>query len=576
MKAERAELRAQLLDAGEELAAQLLDYHDRERKPVWWAYFDRIEMTAEELVEDPEAIGGLTPVGEPVRVDRSWAFTLSFPPQEHKIGEGQQTVDRATLKSPGAITGVEREARRLTLKRGRSFEDVDLPEAIVPKSAYNTPEQEAALMRLGRSLLAGDRRYPALESILRREPFPAPVQTSDLERMQELVLGLDGRHLVIQGPPGSGKTWTSGRLIAHLLANGKTVGVASTSHKAIHNLLDAVVEAAGELGIAFDGRKKASHGNPESYYDAPEIEDVEDNDECIGAELAAGTAWLFSRENQEVDYLFVDEAGQVSLADALAMGTAARNVVLVGDPQQLDQVIQGTHPSGSGASVLRHLLGDDATVPPDRGLFLERTYRLHPDICGYISEEFYEGRLEPAEVARGRTTPLGTGLRYLAVEHEGHRQESRGGGGGRARRGRAAARGRDRGRDRRLALQRAGERAPGGAARHPRRHRGQVPGAGGGRRPLLDGELERRGRPARARVPALAQPAERGDLAGALPRLPRLLAAAARGQLHARSRRCGSRTRSAASSSSPSRPRPEGLAWQGRMWHKSPWCPRFA
>jgi predicted RecB family nuclease len=424
VKEERAALRARLLDAGEELAAQLLDYHDRERKPVWWAYFDRIELTPEELVEDPEAIGGLTRVGEPVRVDRSWAYTLSFPPQEHKIGERQQTVDRATLKSPGAITSVEREERRLTLKRGRSFDDVDLPEAIVPKSAYSTPEQEEALMRLGRSLLAGDRRHRALETILRREPFDRPVQTSDLDEMKELVTSLDDRHLVIQGPPGSGKTWTSGRLIAHLLANGKTVGVASTSHKAIHNLLDAVVEAAGELGIAFDGRKKASAGNPESYYDVPGIADVEHADECVGAELAAGTAWLFARENQAVDYLFIDEAGQVSLADALAMGTAARNVVLVGDPQQLDQVIQGTHPSGSGASVLRHLLGDDATVPPDRGLFLERTYRLHPDVCDYISEEFYEGRLEPAEVARRRTTPLGTGLRYLPVEHEGHRQDS--------------------------------------------------------------------------------------------------------------------------------------------------------
>ncbi len=424
VKEVRAELRTQLLDAGEELAAQLLDYHDRERKPVWWAYFDRIEMTPEELLEDPEAIAGLTVAGEPTRVDRSWAYTLSFPPQEHKIREGQQTVDRATLKSPGAITDVDRDERRLTLKRGRSFDDVDLPESILPKSAFNTPEQEEALMRLGRSLLAGDRRYPAAESILRREPFDRSVQTSDLDEMKELVLSLNERHLVIQGPPGSGKTWTSGRLIAHLIANGKSVGVASTSHKAIHNLLDAVVEAAAELGIAFDGRKKASAGNPESYYGRDAVKDVEHADECVGADLAAGTSWLFARENQQVDYLFVDEAGQVSLADALAMGTAARNVVLVGDPQQLDQVIQGTHPAGSGASVLRHLLGGDATVPPDRGLFLERTYRLHPDVCGYISEEFYEGRLEPAPVAAGRTTPLGTGLRYLAVEHEGHRQES--------------------------------------------------------------------------------------------------------------------------------------------------------
>ena len=103
------------------------------------------------------------------------------------------------------------------------------------------------------------------------------------------------------------------------------------------------------------------------------------------------------------------------------MGTCARNVVLVGDPQQLDQVIQGTHPSGSGASVLKHLLGDAATIPADRGLFLKRTFRLHPDVCAYISEEFYEGRLEPADVARERTTPLGTGLRYVAVEHEGNR-----------------------------------------------------------------------------------------------------------------------------------------------------------
>ena len=102
-----------------------------------------------------------------------------------------------------------------------------------------------------------------------------------------------------------------------------------------------------------------------------------------------------SEHDGTLDYLFIDEAGQVSLADALAMGTAARNLVLVGDPQQLDQVIQGTHPDGSDASVLKHLIGDEQTIPPDRGLFLERTFRLHPDVCGYISEEFYEGRLRP-------------------------------------------------------------------------------------------------------------------------------------------------------------------------------------
>jgi predicted RecB family nuclease len=421
---EREALRQELIGAGEELAAELLHYHERERKPVWWAFFDRVEMTAEELVYDAESIGRLEPTGETWKEKRSLAHVFTFPPQEHKLGQGQDVVDPATREGAGEILEVDRDERRLVLKRGPKLEDVPLPEALVPSGPYFTRDQEDALERFGRSLLAGDRRYPALESILRREPFARPVQTTDLEEMKALVAGLDGRHLVIQGPPGSGKTWTSGRLIAQLLAQGKKVGVASTSHKAIHNLVDAVVEAAGELGLVFDGRKKASSGNPESFYAKAPIEDVTDADAVPGADLAAGTAWLFSRAGQEVDYLFVDEAGQVSLADALAMGTAARNVVLVGDPQQLDQVLQGTHPAGSGASVLRHLLGEHATVPPDRGLFLERTFRLHPDVCGYVSEEFYEGRLEPAAVAAERTTPLGTGLRFVPVPHEGRKTES--------------------------------------------------------------------------------------------------------------------------------------------------------
>ena len=348
--------------------------------------------------------------------------------------------------------------------------------------------------------------------MLDRRPFERPIQTTDLDEMKALVRSLDGRHLVIQGPPGSGKTWTSGRLIADLIARGQTVGVASTSHKAIHNLLDAVEAGAAELGLEFRGLKKASGGNPESFYASAHVASVTSSGECVDCELAAGTAWLFSNEQHDgtLDYLFVDEAGQVSLADALAMGTAARNLVLVGDPLQLDQVLQGTHPSGSDASVLKHLLGEHATVPADRGLFLERTFRLHPDICSYISEEFYEGRLEPAEVARERTTPLGTGLRYLPVAHEGRRQES-----GeevavvraeveRLVGGRGAC-WRDHGR---RGLQRPGERLEGGAPRGgARRHGGQVPGPGGDRRPLLARELERRGRAARARVPPLAQPA---------------------------------------------------------------------
>ena len=118
VKVERAALRAQLLDAGEELAAQLLDYHDRERKPIWWAFFDRIEMTPAELVEDAESIGRTELVSGPEPVKKSQAYVLSYPAQEHKIRHGQNVIDPATRDSAGEVTEVDREQRRLVLKRG--------------------------------------------------------------------------------------------------------------------------------------------------------------------------------------------------------------------------------------------------------------------------------------------------------------------------------------------------------------------------------------------------------------------------------------------------------------------------
>jgi uncharacterized protein len=419
---ERAALREKLLLAGEDSVAHLLDYHDRERKPVWWAFFDRLESTPEELLEDADSISLLEPVGEPAEDKRSRLHELRYPPQEHKLDVGHMPFDPATRASAGEIVALDRETRTLVLRRGPKLVDVALPVALLPGEPFRTDAQEDAIERIGRSLLAGDHRYPAVESVLRREPFARDVQTSDLDEMAELVLSLDGRHLVIQGPPGSGKTWVSGRLIARLLARGKRVGVASMSHKAIHKLLDEV-EAAG---IDVAGVKKMTTGNPESVYTSEHMTSADNRSACAAAQLSGGTAWLYAHDELEkkLDFLFVDEAGQVSLADALAMGTSARNLVLVGDPQQLAQVIQGPHPNETGVSVLQHLLGEHATIPPDRGLFLERTYRLHPDVCSYISEEFYEGRLAPDPGCALRTTPLGTGLRFLPVEHTGNRQES--------------------------------------------------------------------------------------------------------------------------------------------------------
>ena len=251
-------------------------------------------------------------------------YTFTYPAQEQKLGK--DPIDQATLRDAGELFSHDRDARELELKRGPKLDDVPLPRGAAPGRPVQH-EGAGGRARADRRARCSrdDGRYPAIESVLRREPFDRDVQTNDLEEMTELLLSLDGRHLVIQGPPGSGKTCTSGRLIARLIAAGKTVGVASTSHRAIHKLLEEVVEAAAELGIAFRGLKKASDSQ-ESRYPGDGIENVFDNDDCHDCELLGGTAWLFAdgQHDGQLDYLFIDEAGQVSLADALAMGTSAR------------------------------------------------------------------------------------------------------------------------------------------------------------------------------------------------------------------------------------------------------------
>jgi uncharacterized protein len=171
--------------------------------------------------------------------------------------------------------------------------------------------------------------------------------------------------------------------------------------------------------------KKASGDNPESVYESRHVRSTTSNAEIVSEapQLVAGTAWLFARPELDgtLDHLVIDEAGQCSLADAIAVGTSARNLVLLGDPLQLAQVSQGTHPAGTGSSVLEHLLDGFPTIPEDRGVFLEESWRMHPDVCEFVSGLVYAGRLESQESAAARSTSLGTGIRFLPVDHEGNR-----------------------------------------------------------------------------------------------------------------------------------------------------------
>ena len=455
------------------LLGHLLSYHRREDKPAWLELFDRFELSEEELTHaDTEALGGLEPIGDPVQIggrSRSATQRMSFPSQEHKLSEGEfldpATVERdAETEAPNPfspneweILELDDDRGELTLKVTPSLKNAELPRALIPGRPIPTPAQREALQDLAGHVidegLDGARACKAARAILTRQlPRSSAVAAGgnlqdgphDLARTIEIARGLDGSYLFVQGPPGSGKTYTGAQLVLDLLAAGKRVGIAAPSHKAIHNLLHEIELWADRRGQRVEGLHKSSSNDPESRF-RPEIgnsviESIDSPRAVVAndARLRSGTAWLWSREDMRksdgdlgpsVDYLVIDEAGQIALADALAMGMAATNVILLGDPLQLAQVSQGAHPERSGVSVLEHLLGDDATVPADRGVFLDKTRRMHPDITGFVSEAIYAGRLSSEDFtanqridARGAIT--GTGVRALMMDHQGNTRVS--------------------------------------------------------------------------------------------------------------------------------------------------------
>jgi len=245
--------------------------------------------------------------------------------------------------------------------------------------------------------------------------------------MRQWVRELDHSCVAIQGPPGTGKTFRGAHLVHSLIAPGKRVGITAFSHAAIANLLSAVVERFQEEGDLEQLRAVCKGTKPADPLAG--VKYVKDAPQAIkaGFNLIAGTTWLFANaamRDLPVDVLIIDEAGQLGLADALAAATSAHNVVLLGDPLQLPQVSQASHPGGSGASVLEHVLGDDRTMPADRGVFLSETRRMHPDVCRFISEAIYEGRLTSYADCARQTTESGTGLRWLRAEHQGRTTSS--------------------------------------------------------------------------------------------------------------------------------------------------------
>jgi predicted RecB family nuclease len=440
------------------LLGQLLGWHRREDKAMWWEFFRLMKLTPEALVDENEPLGLLEPVGPIDEVNRSGRQTwrYSFPPQDFDLGRtGGRLFDPARQQEDpdanpfdwgiGDLVGVDVAEATVDIKRPIADPH---PRAVVGLSWVPTRDHQARLYELGMWVLDHGIDGPGLaravrDMLLGRAPRAGQIAgaalagsaETELDAARRLALTLDETVLAIQGPPGAGKTYTGARMIATLLGAGNKVGITATSHKVIGNLLENVLKAADEEGVAVHAIQRGDAGvivADERVAHAKAPRDVFDALENGSATLVAGTPWVWAGERMAgaVDVLFVDEAGQMSLANVAAMGHATENIVLLGDPQQLDQPLRGSHPPGAERSALAHVLAGAATVAPDRGLFLERTWRLHPALCAFTSEVFYDGRLEPvADLAVQRVRSEvslvdGVGPRVLPVETAGADNES--------------------------------------------------------------------------------------------------------------------------------------------------------
>lgn len=425
------------------LLAQLLQWHRREAKSEWWVYFDRTTKTVGDLIEDSEALAGLEYQGIEEELPQSFIHRYSFPTQEHKIRAGKNYVDPTTQAGIGTVTEIDDERHVVLVKRAKRR--TEHPRAIAPGQPVATTVLRRALARTAEWIKAhgieGDGRHRAVRSLLLRHPprlQGIQVGTALKSAGEDLpgaavrlALALEESYLPVQGPPGTGKTTRGADMVVALVRAGRKVGITATSHKVITNLLQKVCEAAHEQGVHLRALQRC---DADEACDADDVT-IASNNQQFDTEVAtgaygviAGTAWLFSRPelDESLDALFIDEAGQMSLATAVAMSGVARNLILLGDPQQLAQPSKGIHPEGAASSVLEHALAGAATIPPDMGLFLERTWRMHPALCDFVSEAFYEGRLESApqceqQKIHGDDFLAGSGTRYVPVEHDGNR-----------------------------------------------------------------------------------------------------------------------------------------------------------
>jgi uncharacterized protein len=468
------------------LMAQLLEWHRREEKAAWWEFFRLLDLPLDDYEDERSALAGLELKETVGGTPRKPVHRYEFPPQEHDVRRGDEVCVPVTGKVIGKIVGLDVASHTVDIEHSGRFADVR-PERVFVRRMVSPKPKPSVLLETGRWIAANGVDTPgphraARDLLLKRaprlvrgsrglsqEPSAQPTPPAarvvaldaarsardrqraaavaprasevDPEVREAIRLAFELEHgvLPIQGPPGTGKTFTGSHMILELVKAGKKVGVTAVGHETIRNVLRAVCAHAAEQGLAdFQclHKGKPKDENPEALHA------IDDNDRIAqlfatdAYRLLGGTSWLWANERfrDSVDVLFIDEAGQMSLADVLAVSAGAKSLVLLGDPQQLEQPQQASHPPGAGASALEHLLGGAKTIAADRGLFLHQTRRLHPDISRFTAEAFYEGRLSsaPKRERQAVLAPAGSpatafgaaGLVYVPVEHDANQSRA--------------------------------------------------------------------------------------------------------------------------------------------------------
>jgi predicted RecB family nuclease len=425
------------------LLAQLLDWHRREDKATYWEKFRLDDLDEDELLEEKSGLGGLQFM-ERLRVERRIPTDrYRFEKQETEARKGHELYHK--LQKFGTVVDISSATRTVDIKKTRNTAELHPIAVYLWDRPYDVDDQKDAIFRIAKWVadmgIDAKGNYRAARDLMLRyaprlrnnETVPPLPMEAPVASANRIAMAMQDTVFAIQGPPGAGKTYTGARMICQLVKQGKKVGVTALANKVIRKLLGEVVLAAKVEGIqSVRCMQKWKDGEP-----SEEIALAESGEIALGAlrvgnaNVVGGTSFMWAEENffEAVNVLFIDEAGQMALADVISVAHAAKSLVLIGDPQQLERPLKGSHPDGAEKSALEHLLGDHKTILPDVGLLLPETWRLHPNISKFTSEMFYEGRLKSREVLKnyvidGHPWVKGGGLWFAQVEHEGNRNSA--------------------------------------------------------------------------------------------------------------------------------------------------------